>query len=462
MVCIACWTKYIESLIENSHIAELLNGSLKCSICHDLIAPLDSLKDVLPKALKDRLQNILSTIPATTHPTTIDEFNYYFNENDELRHKITHERFVFITQRHYNLLGDCISDYLQNRMKTQWKYKEIWLPFRKHEQTEKKENTEEQQTSDNSGQIGDSNVDDHHDQTNIFISDDFNTNENGCLILIQGSGVVRPNQWARSCCINESLNIGTMFPYMKHAKENNLSVLILNPNQTTYYVNDDDENNNPNDDKDPQSFYLTTTRVYDNRTTKRIQHNETSRKHILYVYDNIIQEHCKGNKLYIVAHSAGGDALMYLLRERTQSLFSRLTSVAFTDSVHSLLPSESEQIKQFLRQNGIHFVASDEPMGTPVRKRQSFYSYEPACMEVSAGHPKHEYTSGHCVDGVFKFFFKKQMNESLHLEDDNKQENDDKQEQDEKQEIDDKQEQHEKLKNLSKENDENHLDSEMA
>ncbi|CAF4431479.1 unnamed protein product, partial [Rotaria magnacalcarata] len=26
-------------------------------------------------------------------------------------------------------------------------------------------------------------------------------------------------------------------------------------------------------------------------------------------------------------------------------------------------------------------------------------------QEVSAGHPKHEYTSGHAVQGVFNFFF---------------------------------------------------------
>jgi hypothetical protein len=33
------------------------------------------------------------------------------------------------------------------------------------------------------------------------------------------------------------------------------------------------------------------------------------------------------------------------------------------------------------------------------------FSEKPACEEVSAGHPKHEYTSGCCVEGVFQFFF---------------------------------------------------------
>ena len=95
---------------------------------------------------------------------------------NQLRHCITNKKFIFISQRHYELLGRAIQNYIQSLMKTNpWNYQEIWLEF---------------------------------NQVNIFISNDFQTNLNGCLILIQGIGAVRAGQWSRSCCINESLDIG--------------------------------------------------------------------------------------------------------------------------------------------------------------------------------------------------------------------------------------------------------------
>jgi hypothetical protein len=41
----------------------------------------------------------------------------------------------------------------------------------------------------------------------MIYSDDFRTDDNECLILIQG---LRAGQWSRSCCINESLGIRGM------------------------------------------------------------------------------------------------------------------------------------------------------------------------------------------------------------------------------------------------------------
>jgi hypothetical protein len=233
-----------------------------------------------------------------------------------------------------------------------------------------------------------------------------------------------------------------MFPYMTKAKEHNLSVIILNPNQTSYIdeksidtnsINNEDnvtiENNismniedgaaaegitssdteaKPvvNEEKssndDLISFYLSSD-PFPRPLTKKIPNLSTNREHILYVYDNIISK-SPAKQFYIVAHSAGGDGLMYLLRKRQENIFSIPTKIAFTDSIHSLLPLESKEIKNFLKANAIHFVASDQPMGTSIDYVYDF-SQKPACQEVSAGHPKHEYTSGYCVKGVFEFFF---------------------------------------------------------
>jgi hypothetical protein len=298
--------------------------------------------------------------------------------------------------------------------KDPWNYNEIWLPI-------KDENTD----------------DDHHDQVNIFTSNDFQTNENGCLILLQGSGVVRPGQWARSCCINESLDIGSMFPYMTKAKENNLSVIILNPNQTSYVdevpkdnkgatpvdeipkdnkgatpVDDVQKSGDNEENDDLISFYLSSSPL-PRPPTKKIPNLSTSREHVLYVYDHIISK-CPAKQFYVVAHSAGGDGLMYLLRKRQEHILPTLAHIAFTDSVHSILSIDTKEIKQFLKAKAIHFVASDEPMGAPIDHAYDF-SEKPACQEVSAGHPKHEYTSGCCVEGVFKFFFPSEQIEKTKL-----------------------------------------------
>jgi hypothetical protein len=242
-----------------------------------------------------------------------------------------------------------------------------------------------------------------------------------------------------------------MFPYMTKAKEHNLSVIILNPNQTSYIDEkpndignaisaskeegatttevvtsvdkeegattedttpmsmevdvkaqkpvDTDENSSNND---LNSFYLSSAPL-PRPLTKKIPNLSTNREHVLYVYDHIISK-CPAKQFYIVAHSAGGDSLMYLLRKRQDHILPTLSKIAFTDSVHSTLPFETKEIKQFLKAKAIHFVASDQPMGASIDYAYDF-SEKPACEEVSAGHPKHEYTSGCCVEGVFQFFF---------------------------------------------------------
>ena len=196
-----------------------------------------------------------------------------------------------------------------------------------------------------------------------------------------------------------------MFPYMTKAKEHNLSVIILNPNQTTYVEKDRDDSTTDLVDnaEDPIDFYLSAS-PFPRPQLKKIPELSTSREHILYVYDHIISRVCPAKNLYIVAHSAGGDGFMFLFRKRQNEILAKLHKVAFTDSVHSLLPVEPAQIKSFLNEHAIHFVASDQPMGEPITNRY-YFAEESACQEVSAGHIKHEYTSGHCVDGVFQFFF---------------------------------------------------------
>jgi len=53
-----------------------------------------------------------------------------------------------------------------------------------------------------------------------------------------------------------------------------------------------------------------------------------------------------------------------------------------------------------MQDNAVHFVASEKPAGELLCddfKRK-------VCIEKSAGHPKHEYTTGYAHEEIFKFF----------------------------------------------------------
>jgi len=50
------------------------------------------------------------------------------------------------------------------------------------------------------------------------------------LVLIQGTGAVRAGIWARSVCINENLEKGSMLPFLDLCHEKDIAVLVMNPN----------------------------------------------------------------------------------------------------------------------------------------------------------------------------------------------------------------------------------------
>ena len=86
-------------------------------------------------------------------------------------------------------------------MKETYKLKEILIPEDKHLEEEYR----------------------HLPKNNIFMSEEFYTpdveknKDKRALVLIQGTGAVRAGIWARSVCINESLETGSMLPFLKIA-----------------------------------------------------------------------------------------------------------------------------------------------------------------------------------------------------------------------------------------------------
>lgn len=294
-----------------------------------------------------------------------------------------------------------------------------------------------------------------HAKANIFISENFYTADR-VLIIVQGSGAVRPGQWARALCINNSLKAGTIFDYLDIARECNLGVIVLNPNQDRIRLRVISDQH-PNGVFHPDHAYP-------------ILGHEDHIKHIVYVHDHFIAK-TAAKDLFMVAHSRGGSSALHLLnnrldkdlissssikfvqegrateeeikegrreknrpnvgtisadeakeiaerRRRAESddeddaevdevqgdnseLRSRLTALAFTDSVHWIGEAQSSDVSQWLDENAKDWVASKEPLDTEITGSRD----NAGCECVSAGHPKHEWTSPCAVNSVFDFFF---------------------------------------------------------
>ncbi|XP_060577201.1 cotranscriptional regulator FAM172A homolog [Ruditapes philippinarum] len=116
--------------------------------------------------------------PTYDFPTDLDGFGYYFNAEGQMRNKDTNEPFEFnvrdgdhhYNQKHYNALGDVITEKVYQMMEKDYKLQRAYLP---------------------------ANAEEGEPRSFVFISGDLYTNTEKMMILVHGSGVVRAGQWAR-------------------------------------------------------------------------------------------------------------------------------------------------------------------------------------------------------------------------------------------------------------------------
>lgn len=264
--------------------------------------------------------------------------------------------FRFTNSEEYNKLADYLIDYIQGRMYHQYVMDEKVVPFKKD-------------------------LDTDFATTPIFVSPDWKTNTKGALVLIQGTGDVRPGVWARSVCINDSLDNGSMLPQIKFAVENGMACLILNPNFC-----DKDEN--------------------DKEIDPRVK---PGTRHCLYVWKKYVVERCGAEEIFVLAHSKGGKWLEAIYKRYTPFFAERVTAVALTDSVHKDFRDDliDQKEEDWLEDNAIHFIRSSEPLDTEIPAENEEDEWIPT---YSAGHPKHEYTTGTSWMAIQDFFSEKSKN----------------------------------------------------
>eukprot|EP00771_Trimastix_marina_P002130 gnl/Trimastix_PCT/3243.p2 GENE.gnl/Trimastix_PCT/3243~~gnl/Trimastix_PCT/3243.p2 ORF type:complete len:350 (-),score=88.23 gnl/Trimastix_PCT/3243:95-1096(-) len=321
-----------------------------------------------------------------SHP----EYHYVDNV---LKHRETGEGFKWVNQAHYDHLGDYVTLYIQERMVQDFGMEEILVPL--------PEDCPEPDCP----------------KCNIFMTPNARTCET-LVLVIEGSGAVTPGMWARSLCINDTLETGTILPYLRRIRDNGWGAVVFNPNGIPA----------PTMEQPAEGEQTKNKKVV-------IPHHETGEAHTRYVFDRVVAAQCNQYRnLLIVAHSYGGVCTHKLIVDREEALLPRLRAVAFTDSVHQWPSSESSTLlrRELIRQHRAmanHELTEEEinelvpPVPAPSRPVAQFFAehvvnwlsrstpldtedaeYDEGCKGVSAGTPKHERTSAACIDSVFALF----------------------------------------------------------
>ncbi|XP_030374506.1 FAM172 family protein homolog CG10038-like [Scaptodrosophila lebanonensis] len=282
------------------------------------------------------------------------EFGYGFNASGQLRQidatsgEPGEKPFEFKVsedfdqnQRHYEKLGDIIQEIVYGLLEKNG-LKRLYIPFR----------TPAEQASF------------------VFTQPEEVKKSKKLLVLINGSGVVRAGQWARSLIINHSLDHGSQLPYIQRAQELGYDIVVTNTNDNERYING---------------------------KFSRIEGVATALDHANYAWEHIVMA-SDPESVAIVAHSYGGYLTIQLSKMHKEFFKKKVFAIALTDSSHGSLPDDS---KEYLRKVACNWASSEKPLDAklPTSDRD--------VPRISAGHPKHEWSSYAAMESVMKYFEQK-------------------------------------------------------
>ncbi|KAL6046977.1 cotranscriptional regulator FAM172A-like [Balamuthia mandrillaris] len=380
--------------------------------------------------------------PATC--SLLEELGYYFDDEGRLREMAAGNGWSFTTKEDMEAVGEAVVQHIQRQMREDGRYgplEEIWLPLSDKEEEEeedaveegkrrtnkkrkiskrpaclygskcyrqnpthpqkyshgseeeKEEEKEEKKATNKKEYEKEGKATPQEPRCNIFLSKNWQR-ANRLILFICGMGPARAGQWSRKLCLGDSLQTGSLLPYLERAKNEGYGVAILNPNlnsvpTTPTTKRPEEEEGEEQDDK------VTTA-----SDKVAIPHNENGFMHMLYVWDNILWPGVNNaTKLFIVSHSFGGVHAVALMSDRQSQVLPKLRGVAFTDSVHTTSDMTPPSVLHFLQRHCKNWVASSSPLDEPVEDPNGCH-----CPCVSAGHTMHEMTSSTAMDSVFRFF----------------------------------------------------------
>lgn len=270
-----------------------------------------------------------------------------------------------------------------------------------------------------------------HARCNVYISENFWTCER-LLVIVQGAGMIRPGQWSRSLCITHSIHAGSIIDYLFLAKETNMGVIVLNPNQNELKLRIRAADTKGLGTMNAQHVYA-------------VPGHNTHISHVLSIFDAFISK-CSAKEMYFVGNGRGGDTIMQLLNNRLEGtpiappslssdsnatmsnstpgsvrgtpnapllktrrtkefapngLKEKLRAIAFINSAHTSAYANSEVVKTVIEEKSVHWVLSALPLDTVVPEQDDMFG----CTCVSAGHSKADFASACAANSVFRFFF---------------------------------------------------------
>lgn len=114
-------------------------------------------------------------------------------------------------------------------------------------------------------------------------------------------------------------------------------------------------------------------------------------QHCTNVWKNFV-EPAGFKKVLIIAHSMGGKCLIEIQKQFAKTFYKQVSHVALTDSHVIAKKNLDAKQAQFVQEKFLHYQASDFPLGTQIP--QDMFKSSNSCQHISAGHHKHEYTTG--------------------------------------------------------------------
>lgn len=275
---------------------------------------------------------------------------YSFDEYGVLIHIETGNTYVHESDRKFDLIADYAVLYVQCKLKDLFGLQELWLP------------------ADNANQV------------NVFITPDFFDNIEKCLVIIQGAGEVRAGVWARSVCINDHLDAGSMFQYIAQAIDLQYSVIIFNPNF----------NRNPT-------------------TMEPIPGNDSGTNHSKFVWNELVRKSPARNVM-IIAHSKGGIHTVELIDTFGIIFMKRVKGIALIDSVHKTVDALKYDAKMYFRRVAVNWAKTTSSLGTLLYRAEVARN---GCLNLSAGHKDHVYTSSTAFPEIFPYLESKIVNSRI-------------------------------------------------
>jgi len=198
----------------------------------------------------------------------------------------------------------------------------------------------------------------------VFTSPGYETKER-LLLLIHGSGVVRAGQWARRLIINDSLDKGTVLPFLGEARREEWGVVVLNTN-------------------------------LEEVEGEEVVGSTSPEEHAATVWRQLVQG-SKAERVVVVAHSYGGVVAVHLASTFGEEWRSRVGGLLMTDSVHGRLTG-SPPTDRHLAAVGRNWVSSSQALGTPLPA----WGRGGGIERVSAGAEQHELTTWAASSQIFE------------------------------------------------------------